>query len=109
MLLTSTDHIFDELESHQVSLQTMQGSSAAGSFLDEVLKWQKRLQTLEAVLTLWLEVQEKWIQLEEVDLFSFNIRPYHIALSTHFESIQFNSKLNLCMNNLYLIKFCVNQ
>ena len=44
----------------------MQGSSAAGSFLDEVTKWQKRLQTIEAVLSTWLEVQEKWVELEEV-------------------------------------------
>ena len=44
----------------------MQSSSAAGSFLDEVIKWQKRLQIIEAVLTKWLEVQEKWAELEEV-------------------------------------------
>ena len=43
--------IFQELEAHQVTLQAMQSSSAAGSFLDEVLKWQKRLQTIKAVLT----------------------------------------------------------
>ncbi len=49
-----------------MSLQAMQSSSAAGSFLDEVVKWQKRLQTIEGVLTLWLRVQEKWLQLEEV-------------------------------------------
>ena len=66
MLLTCTEPIFDELENHQMALQAMQSSSAAGSFLDEVMKWQKRLQTIEAVLTVWLEVQEKWVELEEV-------------------------------------------
>ena len=65
-LLKDTDPIFTELESHQVALQGMQSSSAAGSFLDEVTKWQKRLQTIEAVLTVWLDVQEKWVELEEV-------------------------------------------
>ncbi|XP_069115919.1 uncharacterized protein [Argopecten irradians] len=65
-LLTATDPIFQELEHHQVSLQAMQANSAAGSFLDDVLKWQKKLQTIEAVLTTWLEVQEKWVELEEV-------------------------------------------
>ena len=44
----------------------MHGSSAAGSFMDEVVKWQKRLQTIEAVLSIWLEVQDKWAELEEV-------------------------------------------
>ena len=45
--------------------------SAAGSFADDIMKWQKRLQTIEAVLTVWLDVQEKWIELEDVSLFCF--------------------------------------
>jgi dynein heavy chain len=65
-LLKNTGPIFDDLEAHQVTLQAMHTSSAAGSFLDEVMKWQKRLQTIEAVLTTWLQVQEKWLELEEV-------------------------------------------
>ncbi|KAL5020323.1 hypothetical protein ScPMuIL_003215 [Solemya velum] len=65
-LLTNTDPIFEELEHHQVSLQAMQSNSAAGSFLDEVVKWQKRLQTIEAVLSTWLQLQEKWVELEEI-------------------------------------------
>lgn len=40
--------------------------SAAGSFADDIMKWQKRLQTIESVLSVWLEVQEKWIELEDV-------------------------------------------
>lgn len=51
-----------------MALQTMHGSSAAGSFMDEVVKWQKRLQTIEAVLSIWLEVQDRWTELEEVRL-----------------------------------------
>ena len=50
----------------QVSLQSMLTGSAAGSFTDDILKWQKRLQTIEAVLTVWLDVQEKWVELEDV-------------------------------------------
>lgn len=66
MLLTMTDPIFGELEAHQVSLQAMHSNSLAGSFMDDVVKWQKRLQTIEAVLRTWLDVQELWIELEEV-------------------------------------------
>ncbi|EDO43526.1 predicted protein [Nematostella vectensis] len=40
--------------------------SAAGSFTDDIMKWQKRLQTIEAVLSVWLDVQEKWVELEDV-------------------------------------------
>lgn len=61
-----TDPIFGELEAHQVSLQAMHSNSLAGSFMDDVVKWQKRLQTIEAVLRTWLDVQELWIELEEV-------------------------------------------
>ena len=56
----------------------MQVSSAAGSFLDEVLKWQKRLQIIEAVLTNWLAVQDKWVELEEV-IFLFNVNSFHLS------------------------------
>ncbi|XP_052258855.1 uncharacterized protein LOC127863384 isoform X2 [Dreissena polymorpha] len=66
VLLAYTDPIFEELEGHQVTLQALQGNTAAGNFVDEVVKWQKRLQTIEAVLSTWLEVQEKWVELEEV-------------------------------------------
>jgi len=66
LLLSNTAQIFDELESHQVSLQAMQSSSAAGSFQDEVFKWQKQLQMIEAVMIIWLDVQRQWTELEEV-------------------------------------------
>ena len=42
--------------------------SAASSFTDEIQKWQKQLQTIEAVLTVWLEVQDKWVELEDVSI-----------------------------------------
>lgn len=63
-LLNKSGPIFEELENHQVALQAMQ--SSAGSFLDDIIKWQKKLQQIEAVLVMWLEVQDKWIELEEV-------------------------------------------
>lgn len=67
-MLNKAGPIFEELENHQVALQAMQ--SSAGSFLDDIIKWQKKLQQIEAVLVMWLEVQEKWIELEEVKNFS---------------------------------------
>ena len=61
----------------------MFGGSAASSFVDDIIKWQKTLQNLEAVLVLWWEVQQKWIKLDDVSsnslrelvtvsMFSFN-------------------------------------
>ena len=44
----------------------MLGGSAASSFADDIIKWQKTLQNLEAVLNLWWETQEKWVKLDDV-------------------------------------------
>jgi len=51
----------------------MLNGSSAGSFADDIIKWQKRLQTIEAVLTVWLEVQEKWVELEDVSSVFVNL------------------------------------
>lgn len=48
--------------------------------MDEVVKWQKRLQTIEAVVSLWLEVQDKWTELEEVSELTTKFRHHVIAL-----------------------------
>ena len=50
----------------QLSLQSLEGTVAAISFTEDLNKWHKQLQTIEAVLTTWLKVQLLWVQLEEV-------------------------------------------
>uniref|UniRef100_A0A8C5WK28 Dynein heavy chain n=1 Tax=Leptobrachium leishanense TaxID=445787 RepID=A0A8C5WK28_9ANUR len=66
VLLKATDSVFEELEHHQIVLTGIQPHAESGSFLDEVTKWQKRLKVIETTVHLWLLVQEKWTQLEEV-------------------------------------------
>lgn len=56
--------LFHSLCLLQTSLQTVVGTAAAASFTDELYKWQKQLQTIEAVLEVWLQVQALWVQLE---------------------------------------------
>ena len=88
LLLSDTDSIFHKLELHQVclvslsvttewssfclwfqaTLQTIYATKAAGSFSEELGKWKKWFQTTEIVLGVWLEVQTKWCELEEVRL-----------------------------------------
>ena len=48
----------------QTSLQSVIGTAAATSFSDDLHRWQKQLQTIEAVLGVWLQVQALWVQLE---------------------------------------------
>ena len=40
--------------------------TATGSFTEAIAKWKLSLQTVEAVLSVWLEVQAKWAEMEEV-------------------------------------------
>ena len=54
------------IASLQTSLQSLEGTIAAASFADDLKKWHKQLQTIEAVLSVWLKVQLLWVQLEEV-------------------------------------------
>ena len=49
-----------------MSLQSLEGTVAALSFTDDLQRWHKQLQTIEAVLSTWLKVQLLWVQLEEV-------------------------------------------
>ena len=58
--------MLEELEHHQMVLQTLQAGSAAGSFQDEITKWQRQLQLIETVVTAWMNVQNLWVELEEV-------------------------------------------
>ena len=57
------------------------GTSAASSFADELQRWHKQLQTVEAVLQVWGEVKELWVQLEE--FYSSNEVAQHLSTS-HF-------------------------
>ncbi|XP_075053831.1 uncharacterized protein LOC142139871 [Mixophyes fleayi] len=76
LLLRNTDSVFEELEHHQLVLTSIQPYAEAGSFLDEVTKWQKKLQVIETTVQLWLSVQNKWTQLEEV----FSTLAFRVAL-----------------------------
>ncbi|XP_066552370.1 dynein axonemal heavy chain 9-like [Amia ocellicauda] len=65
-LVTNAEAIFEELEHHQMALESMKDKSEAGSFADEVTKWQRKLQIIEVIVRLLLEVQDKWTDLEQV-------------------------------------------
>ena len=66
LLIVDAQSILEDLEHHHVTLQAIQGSHASGPFLDDVVKWQSKLKTVEAVLGVWLDVQVRWSELEQV-------------------------------------------
>ena len=65
-LFENADSLFAELEHHQIVLEELLHNQSAGSFYDEIIKWQNILQTIEAVLQEWNKVQTKWKRLESV-------------------------------------------
>ncbi|XP_018424228.1 PREDICTED: dynein beta chain, flagellar outer arm-like [Nanorana parkeri] len=75
-LLRNKESVFEELEHHQLLLTSIQPYAEAGSFLDDVTKWQKKLQVIETTVQLWLSVQDKWTQLEEV----FSTLAFRVAM-----------------------------
>lgn len=80
-IISNAQLILEELESHQMALQTMQdgGSGVFGSFIDDIVQWQTTLQHAEIVIRLWRDAQNRWLQLEEV---SFYRMIFALACST---------------------------
>ncbi|XP_075240849.1 dynein beta chain, ciliary-like isoform X3 [Convolutriloba macropyga] len=65
-LLDKCEEVFEKLESHQVELERMRHNKDAGSFLDEIIKWQSILQDIESVVKVWLKAQDMWLKLDEI-------------------------------------------
>ena len=65
-LFEDAESLFAELEYHQIVLEDLLKNQSAGSFYDEIIKWQNILQNIEAVLQEWNRVQVRWKRLEPV-------------------------------------------
>lgn len=62
--------MFEEIEDHQINLEMLQSNQSAGSFLDEISKWQTTLQHIESILKQWKLVQQYWIELDYLQQFT---------------------------------------
>lgn len=65
-IVDDVDTVVDTVGEHQTSLQALLGTSSASSFMEDLNKWRNILQTIEAVLKLWMSVQDLWCLLREV-------------------------------------------
>lgn len=88
-----TDYILIDLL--QVQLQNMLGSKFVGYFLEEILDWQKKLSTADAVINAWFEVQRAWTHLESIFIGSEDIRSQLPEESKRFEKIDKEFKVLL--------------
>ncbi|CAF4330045.1 unnamed protein product, partial [Rotaria sordida] len=96
--------MFIEIEDHQINLEILQTNQSAGSFLDEISKWQSTLQHVEEVLKQWNYVQELWIKIDSL----FPIIEIDSQTNIHFSKIDkdFRSLMISVGNNNNVLKCC---
>ena len=66
VIILQFEKLYEEIESHQLQLQSILHDPQASSFIDDVTKWQQNLQHVESVLRQWQRVQNMFIQMQEI-------------------------------------------
>ena len=103
-VLENAEEVSDTVSEHQTSLQALLGTSSASSFMEDLNKWRKILQTIEAVLKLWMSVQDLWCLLREVRMY---IQTYSEFLSFHCNAckkyaLYILSKFKSCIKKIFI-------
>ena len=65
-LIRSWDDLFNQLDEHLQSIQSMKMSPYFKSFEDEGSTWDDRLNKIRIVFDLWMDVQRRWVYLEGI-------------------------------------------
>ncbi|KAK2522532.1 hypothetical protein Q9233_010529 [Columba guinea] len=92
LLLKSDEELIEILEDNQVQLQNLITSKYIAFFLEEVSIWQRKLSTMDSVISLWFEVQHTWSHLESIFIGSEDIRAQLPEDSKRFEGIDVDFK-----------------
>ncbi|KAF6093353.1 dynein axonemal heavy chain 9 [Phyllostomus discolor] len=91
-LLHLDEDLIEVLEDNQVQLQNLMMSKHVAFFLEEVSRWQKKLSTADAVISMWFDVQQTWSHLESIFIGSEDIRAQLPQDSERFEGIDIDFK-----------------
>ncbi|KAK2522490.1 hypothetical protein Q9233_010487 [Columba guinea] len=91
-LLKSDEELIEILEDNQVQLQNLITSKYIAFFLEEVSIWQRKLSTMDSIISLWFEVQHTWSHLESIFIGSEDIRAQLPEDSKRFEGIDVDFK-----------------
>ena len=87
-LIYVTEEVIEELEAHQMELQTMIGMGKYVAFFrDEVTGWQKTLGNVDVCMKKWTSVIKQWAGLESIFLGSADIRAQLPDDTKRFEGI----------------------
>ncbi|CAF0814108.1 unnamed protein product [Brachionus calyciflorus] len=106
-LFENAEKLFAELEHHQIVLEELLQNQSAGSFYDEIIKWQNTLQNIEAILQEWNKVQLKWKRLEPI-YSSYEIHTILPQDSTNFYKTDkdFRTLMKATHKNPNILKCC---
>ena len=63
--LSNIHEVFEALESHMTELESVLNSANSLPFQDDLKPWQHRLQRVETILKLWVEIQDNWMQADK--------------------------------------------
>ena len=97
--------MIENLESHQLELQTMIGMGKFVDFFrDRVLQWQGTLGSMEDVLKVWVNVTRSWTALESIFLASADIRSQLPDDTKRFEGI--DSEFKELMKDAVTVPIC---
>lgn len=91
-LLKTSEELIETLEDNQVQLQNLMTSKYIAHFLTEVSTWQKQLSTVDAVISIWMEVQRAWSHLESIFIGSDDIRNQLPEDSRRFDGVDTDFK-----------------
>lgn len=73
-VIGALDETIEFVETHAMELMGMLTQKDVEEFKERVLKWQKALKAVDAILTIWMKVQRNWQRLETIFLASEDIK-----------------------------------
>ena len=94
-LLRASEELVENLEENNVQIQNMMMSKYIAFFLKEISTWQKKLGTVDTVLSRWLEVQRTWSYLQPIFTGSEDIRTQLKEDSKRFDEIDVHFRAQL--------------
>ena len=101
-IVSGWDEMFEKLDEHVNQLNSMKQSPFFKVFAEESMSWEERLNRLRVLLDVWIDVQRRWVYLEQIFYGSSDIRQLLPTEYARFKSID-SEFLNLMRKVAYVV------
>lgn len=105
-LIKGWDDLFNKLKEHMNSLGQMKLSQYYKQFEEEALSWEEKLNRINALFDVWIDVQRRWVYLEGLFTGSADIAHLLPSESSRFNMVS-NEFLGLMKKVRFLLPFTV--